>query len=127
MGPFFLYMNDFLKHYPKSDRRAVLSLVVVAVVLVVVLLVVDIVQTGRLANAQKANNTEVRGRGVGRDAKKEIAHIPLREFDPNTIDSATLVGFGIAPWKARVLVNYRNKGKRFSTPESILDTYGWEQ
>ncbi len=59
--------------------------------------------------------------------KKDIAHIPLHEFDPNTVDSATLVGFGIAPWKVKVFVNYRNKGKRFSTPESILDTYGWDK
>lgn len=117
-------------HYPKSDRRAVLVLVVVAVLLVVVLLVVDIVQTRKLAEAQKTNKTEVKeqdenkGYGV---KKKDIAHIPLHEFDPNTVDSATLVGFGIAPWKAKVFVNYRNKGKRFSTPESILDTYGWEK
>ncbi len=116
-------------HYPKSDRRAVLVLVVVAVLLVVVLLVVDIVQTGKLAEAQKTNKTEVKVRGGngGREADNGVAHIPLHEFDPNTVDSATLVGFGIAPWKAKVLVNYRNKGKRFSTPESILDTYGWEK
>ncbi|MBO4662963.1 MAG: helix-hairpin-helix domain-containing protein [Bacteroidaceae bacterium] len=120
-------MNDFLKHYPKSDRRAVFALTVVAALLFMVMLIVDIVQTGRLAEAQKANKAEVRGKDAERDAKKEIAHIPLHEFDPNTVDSATLVGFGIAPWKARVLVNYRNKGKRFSTPEAMLDTYGWEQ
>ena len=116
-------------HYPKSDRRAVLVLVVVAVLLVVVLLVVDIVQTGKLAEAQKTNKTEVKVRGGngGREADNGVAHIPLHEFDPNTVDSATLVGFGIAPWKAKVLVNYRNKGKRFSTPESILDTYGWDK
>ena len=122
-------MSDFLTHYPKSDRRAVLVLVVVAVLLVVVLLVVDIVQTGKLAEAQKTNKTEVivRGGNRGREADNGVAHIPLHEFDPNTVDSATLVGFGIAPWKAKVLVNYRNKGKRFTTPESILDTYGWEK
>ena len=116
-------------NYPKSDRRTIIVLVVVAVLLVVVLLIVDIVQTGRLAEAQKANETATkeRVRNDARGAGNGIVRIPLHEFDPNTVDVETLVGFGITPWKARVLVNYRNNGKRFSTPKSILDTYGWEQ
>jgi len=123
-------LNDFLKHYSKSDRRAMIALVVLAVLLIVILLIVDIVQTGKLAKVQSqvnSKNEKVAEKGKDDGGGNDIKHIPLHDFDPNTVDSATLVGFGIAPWKARILINYRNKGKRFSTPESILDTYNWEE
>ncbi len=125
-------LNDFLNHKSKGDRRAIIALAVLAVLLVIALLIVDIVRTGDLIEAQKkslGDNTKVSGdkRTSDNDTKSSIASIPLHEFDPNTVDSSTLVGFGIAPWKVKIFINYRNKGKRFSTPESILDTYKWEQ
>lgn len=121
-------LNDFLKHNSKSDRRALIALALLAVLLIVILLVVDIVQTGRLVEIQKESVVKEKAvGGGGKNSDNDAVRVTLRDFDPNTVDSATLVGFGISPWKVKIFINYRNKGKRFSTPESILDTYKWEQ
>jgi len=34
-------------------------------------------------------------------------------FDPNTADSATLVRLGLAPWQARAMLHYRERGGRY--------------
>lgn len=124
-------LNDFLNHRSKGDRRAIVALAVLAVLLIITLLIVDIVRTGDLIEAQKeslnnANQTKTSG-GKKDTSKSAVADVSLHDFDPNTVDSTTLVGFGIAPWKVKIFMKYRSKGKRFSTPESILDTYRWEQ
>lgn len=36
--------------------------------------------------------------------------VRLRPFDPNTADSATLLGLGLAPWQVRAIYRYRAKG-----------------
>lgn len=46
-------------------------------------------------------------------------------FDPNAVDSATLVACGIEPWKARMFLRYRDAGKRFYSENDLLATYGW--
>ncbi|MDR1895660.1 MAG: helix-hairpin-helix domain-containing protein [Prevotellaceae bacterium] len=40
-------------------------------------------------------------------------------FDPNTIDSASMVLLGFSPRQARSIVNYRNKGGKFYNKESF--------
>ena len=42
--------------------------------------------------------------------QRDTVAIPLCLFDPNTADSATLVGLGLAPWQARNMLRYRAKG-----------------
>lgn len=47
-------------------------------------------------------------------------------FDPNAVDSATLVACGVEAWKVHTFLRYRAAGKRFYSESDLLDTYGWE-
>jgi competence ComEA-like helix-hairpin-helix protein len=49
----------------------------------------------------------------------------LQTFDPNTVDSLTLIGFGLKPWKVKNFLHYRAAGKVFRSAEDLGDTYGW--
>ena len=48
-------------------------------------------------------------------------------FDPNTVDSMTLIGFGIKWWKVRNFLHYRAAGKVFRSAEEMGKTYGWTE
>ena len=49
--------------------------------------------------------------------------IVMHKFDPNTVDSATLISFGLTPHQARGFLNYRRAGAVFRTPLSIDRVY----
>ena len=49
---------------------------------------------------------------------------PVREGDPNTADSATLVGMGFEPWQAHNIIRYRARGGRFRRVEDVKRVYG---
>ena len=44
--------------------------------------------------------------------------------DPNTADSATLVGMGFEPWQAHNIIRYRARGGRFRRVEDVKRVYG---
>lgn len=50
--------------------------------------------------------------------------IRLVPFDPNTVDSITLVNMGLRPYIAKNILKYRTKGGKFQTPESFSKIYG---
>jgi len=50
----------------------------------------------------------------------------LHSFDPNTVDSATLLSFGLKPHQIKVFLNYRRKGAVFRNHESIAKIYTWD-
>jgi competence ComEA-like helix-hairpin-helix protein len=41
------------------------------------------------------------------------------------VDSLTLIGFGLKPWKVKNFLHYREAGKVFRSAEDLGDTYGW--
>lgn len=51
----------------------------------------------------------------------------IAPFDPNTIDSVTLVSYGVQAWKVKNFIHYRNAGKVFRSADDMLDTYGWTE
>lgn len=57
---------------------------------------------------------------------KRIVQRPLRlvPFDPNTVDSASLVHMGIAEWMASNLIKYREAGKVFVKSKEMRSLYG---
>lgn len=115
--------SDFSK-YPKSDRRVILALAAIAVFCVGVLLVLNNKRpTGQPLPAEKRSDYAPPSQGGDGGGS---AGADLHFFDPNTIDSATLVSFGLPAWKVKNFVHYRAAGKVFRTPEDLLDTYGWE-
>jgi competence ComEA-like helix-hairpin-helix protein len=63
---------------------------------------------------------------VVRKGNKESKEVPMTLFlfDPNVADSAELSDLGLSPFVVRNILNYREKGGRFPTPESMERIYG---
>ena len=55
---------------------------------------------------------------------KNEKSIRLELFDPNTVDSSTLINMGFKPYIAKNILKYRTKGGIFRTPESFSKIYG---
>lgn len=61
---------------------------------------------------------------------KEFANVQainsysLFEFDPNTIDSLSLLKLGLKPYVVKNILNYRRKGGRFYTSKDFRKIYG---
>ncbi len=110
--------KEFL-YFSKGDRRAIVALGCIAVFAVGVLMVVD-------AWKEKEGNVKT-GEKVVVDVeeKEERGEVVMRVFDPNTVDSLTLIGFGLKPWKVKNFLHYRAAGKVFRSAEEMGDTYGW--
>ncbi len=109
-------------YFSKSDRRAIVALGCIVVFAVGVLMVVD---------ALKTNEQEVTKPVVDEDCplivsvEEPPATVSLHAFDPNTVDSLTLIGFGMEAWKVKNFLHYRAAGKVFRSAKDLGDTYGW--
>ena len=110
--------KEFL-YFSMGDRRAIVALGCIAVFAGGVLMVVD-------AWKEKEGNVKT-GEKVAVDVeeKEERGEVVMRAFDPNTVDSLTLIGFGLRPWKVKNFLHYRAAGKVFRSAEDLGDTYGW--
>ena len=112
--------KDFF-YFIKSDRRAIVALGCIAVFAIGVLVVVD-------AWKDKENGTIAKEKVSVEDEKdEERVEVVMREFDPNTVDSMTLIGFGLKEWKVRNFLHYRAAGKVFRSAEEMGKTYGWTE
>lgn len=112
--------KDFF-YFIKSDRRAIVALGCVAVFAIGVLVLVD-------AWKDKENGTIAKEKVSVEDEKdEERVEVVMREFDPNTVDSLTLIGFGLKDWKVRNFLHYRAAGKVFRSAEEMGKTYGWTE
>lgn len=112
--------KDFF-YFIKSDRRAIVALGCVAVFAIGVLVVVD-------AWKDKENGTIAKEKVSVEDEKdKERVEVVMREFDPNTVDSLTLIGFRLKDWKVRNFLHYRAAGKVFRSADEMGKTHGWTE
>ncbi|MDO4994179.1 MAG: helix-hairpin-helix domain-containing protein [Bacteroidales bacterium] len=110
---------------PKQDRRVIIFLAAIAVFCVGVLLLLNNRPTQTLPQPSPwggSGNYAPPWGGDGGGSGGSAIH----QFDPNTIDSASLVSFGLPAWKVKNFIHYRRAGKVFRTPDDLLDTYGWE-
>ncbi|MCR4613071.1 MAG: helix-hairpin-helix domain-containing protein [Bacteroidaceae bacterium] len=113
---------------PKQDRRVIIFLAAIAVFCVGVLLLLNNRPTQTLQTLPQPSPRGGSGNyapplgGEGGGSGGSALHV----FDPNTIDSASLVSFGLPAWKVKNFIHYRRAGKVFRTPDDLLDTYGWE-
>jgi len=118
--------DEFMK-YSKGDRRVIIILFCLATILVSTLLVLDIIQNSKLAEQGVTSDSQ---RNISSSSNKRSKGVNKtftpHAFNPNTIDSLSLVSFGVKPWKVKNFLHYREGGKRFYSPEDILATYGWE-
>lgn len=56
--------------------------------------------------------------------QRDTIAIRMEVFDPNTVDSSTLVHLGFKPWQAKNMVKYRAAGGRYRKPEDLKKLYG---
>ncbi len=112
----------------RSERRAIILLGCILFFYVGVLLITDSFQS--TGNADKDKSVE-EAKKTGESKKtsadgKALALDHTATFDPNTVDSLTLVSFGIKPWKVKNFLRYRAAGKIFRSVDDIGKTYGWK-
>lgn len=116
-------MNNPLRgffYFRKSDRKGIVALGCIAVFALGVLMVLDRMEEQK----EPSMNTPV----LLEDNHKRplsVSKKRLRAFDPNTVDSLTLVQMGVKPWKVKNFLHYRAAGKVFRSAEDLGDTYGW--
>lgn len=123
-------------YFSKSDRRAISILIAMAVIAIAIAVYLDSSKNKEEKespdeNAEKiiskvkknTNSSEFYSKESSNNLKTEN----LPNFDPNTVDSATLAMFGIKDWKIRNLIKYRIAGGTFKEPNSIAKLYGWTE
>ncbi len=118
--------KDFF-YFHKGDRRAIVALGCIAVFAIGVLLLYR----------PSPQPSPVMGRETVRGVGNEPDGLPimgemsagqrgsLGSFGPNTVDSLTLIGFGLKAWKVKNFLHYRAAGKVFRSAEDMGNTYGW--
>lgn len=118
-------------YFQKSDRRAVVALGCIAVFAIGVLMLKSSFQPPFMEreNFRVADQHETTRMAlpVGGESEGEISEGQrgAASFDPNTVDSLTLIGFGLKPWKVKNFLHYRAAGKVFRSAADLGDTYGW--
>lgn len=127
--------KDFF-YFIKSDRRAIVALGCVAVFAIGVLVVVERRRPSPQPSPYMERVTmqgignEPDGLPVGGESEGEMSARQRGSscsFDPNTVDSLTLIGFGLKDWKVRNFLHYRAAGKVFRSAEEMGKTYGWTE
>lgn len=56
--------------------------------------------------------------------KRDTIAIQMQVFDPNTVDSITLLHLGFKPWQAKNMLKYRAKGGKYRKKEDLKKLYG---
>lgn len=120
-------IRDFF-YFPKGDRHAVIAFGCIAVFCIGVLITID-----ALNGRERTNSSDTdRDRNYHQDEsfvdetnKPRNNALSLHQFNPNSVDSITLVLFGIEPWKVKNFLHYRAAGKIFRSVEDLGKTYGW--
>lgn len=110
-------------YFQTSDRRAIVALGCIAVFCIGVLLVVDSLKEKTVNSGMKELSKNMKD--LQRSSQSATPTIALHAFDPNTIDSLTLVSFGVPSWKVKNFLHYRAAGKVFCSADELGDTYGW--
>ena len=55
---------------------------------------------------------------------RDTIEVCMQEFDPNTVDSSTLVHLGLKPWQAKNMMKYRAAGGQYRKAEDLKKLYG---
>lgn len=128
-------MSDFF-YFRKEDRKVIVVLAIIAIFCVGVMLVVNafkLKDEPKKASTLAENimpNSIHKEESVSNSEEESLSEPKVSNlfaFDPNTIDSTTLVSFGIKAWKVKNFIHYRKAGKVFHSADDMLDTYGWTE
>ena len=119
-----------LFYFSKSDRKAILFLLVAIVVIFVAIRWssgLSITADKSAAEQRKASKQAVSSSHADKDwnldEPTQMA-IHLTPFDPNTAPPEQLLALGLQPWQVKSLLKYRNKGGVFRQPSDFARLYG---
>lgn len=134
-----MFLKEFL-YFPKSDRKAIIFMLIVAVVALVGICVLgskdEVSETDeRLTSTESdSNHDKAMTRQGYENATSERGAEPYYSgerqqaerfaFDPNTADSTELLRLGLSPWQVRNIYKYRSKGGIYRTPSDFAQLYG---
>lgn len=117
-----------LLYLQKNDRLALMGVLATIILALIVIFFGGnfFNHTDKLANDsihQQILRTASEKGGYGY-ATEEGRKLTLVPFDPNTADSTTLLGLGLAPWQVKAIYHYRAKGGVYRRPEDFSRLYG---
>lgn len=121
-----MHLREFF-YFQKSDRMVIIVALCVAVVALVVVYLVGEGNEVTTTAGTTADSTTMAGPTTGRQStagatgQRQVRLVP---FDPNTADSATLLGLGLQPWQVRNIYRYRSRGGIYREPEDFARVYG---
>ena len=121
--------RDFF-YMTKSDRRIILSALVLIGVAVAVIFLAggrDKAQDSTAVQQAIADSTENAAASevpVGSEAPLASASHELFAFDPNTADSLALLRLGLSKWQIRNIYKYRAAGGIYRSKEDFARLYG---
>lgn len=116
-----------MKGIRKSDLRVVMLMVVVAVTTVCIMLWVE----ANSSENKVINDGVVDGIRLADDHGEETVsshakkRTDLKSFDPNTVDSLTLLQYGLGSVQIHSLMGYRRHNGTFDAPLAVSKLYNW--
>ena len=122
--------KDFF-YFSLSERRAIYVLLVLIAVLIIAIIwtptsgvqsVYDVAEADSLA--LKLKQKEERKSFSKNERIQGTIPATLAPFEPNLADSIELLRLGLPSYVVNNVIKYRQKGGRFSTPESFARIYG---
>ena len=115
--------GDFF-YMPKSDRKIILSAVLLIGVAVGIIIFVGGGKTAAPATIGQADTAVLAMPAETYEAPMADVSAERFTFDPNTADSASLKRLGLTSWQIRNLYKYREMGGAFSRKEDFARLYG---
>ena len=119
-----------LFYFSKSDRKAILFLLVAIVVIFVAIRWssgLSVTPEKPVTEQRKALKRSVSSRHSDNDWRLDEPTpmaIHLTPFDPNPAPPEQLLALGLQPWQVRSLLKYRSKGGVFRQPSDFARLYG---
>lgn len=140
--------SDFIPYLRRSDRRALLFLLLLLIISGVLIFGLDgkpesnaLTDADSLA-ARRGGDGWCYGRYGRRDSSRartyyyneggaydsdNAMHVERFPFDPNTADSTQLLRLGLRPWQVRNIYKYRAHGGIYRKPSDFARLYGLTQ
>ena len=113
--------KDFF-YYTKAERRAIYALLVLIAFFVCYIIWKQETSTPLVTDSSSIDSMVFTGKKTALERNENP--VKLVAFDPNLADSIDFFNLGLSPYVIRNIAKYREKGGRFSTPESFSRIYG---
>ena len=122
-----MFWKEFF-YLQKSDRRAILTLLILAALVSIVIYALNFVglESNPVDNTAEKYDKYFQDNDKKQNQTYNVSHSKkeLFYFDPNTADSTQLERLGLQPWQIRNIYKYRAKGGIYRSKEDFAFVYG---